>query len=330
MRDVIPFRAGDRSAARHPPDVAVAALPLLRTLRETLERAAVFWTDCRTGERKNRWGVPPLFFFDKHAQAEWAAVRPKEPQFPDLSAIYIGARMQTGAKAWTDAQDLVDDALTLLAGSVEVRRVARAIPGLRAAAEALARVQSKCRLLAGILAIPDDVVILAMYPAARAGWRVRLRGVADLAQFHVLLADAVTGSPARGFLPGPRPDGRVVDAYRDAAVDPDAAVATARFQLYRATALRADGTLPPRFRAADQWWWGHESPAAVPVVAGEQVVLLGDPPYPRAWPAGRQFSLVRGELELLEVLSTQAVENWLRVLAPGAVAAEPRTNRRAA
>jgi hypothetical protein len=147
--------------------------------------------------------------------------------------------------------------------------------------------------------------------------------VADLSQFHVLLADAVTGPPARGLLPGKRPDERVAAAYRDGAVDPDADVATARFQLYRPAALRPDGTLPPAFRGADHWLWGHESPADVPAVGGERVVLLGDPPYPRQWPAGRRFPDVRGELDLLGVLAPAAVEGWLHALT-GVVTAAAR------
>jgi len=329
MRDVIPFRAGNRAADPHrPTDLAVAALPLLRTLRDALERAAGFRDACRRAERRTRWGVPPLFFFDQRAGR--AAEPAARPRFPDPYAAAVARRRPAAARAWADLGDLTADALTLLAGAVEVRRAARAVPRLRAAAAALAPDHPGCRHLAGVLAIPDDEVILALHPAARAGWRVRLRGVADVAQFHVLLADAVTGAPARGFLAGPRPDGRVADAYRDSPVDPAADVATARFQLYRPAALRPDGTLPPPFRAAELWLWGHESPADVPAVGGERVVLLGDPPYPRAWPAGRRFPLIRGELEVLEVLGAGAAGDRIRALAGAGPAEGPAAVRRAA
>jgi hypothetical protein len=149
------------------------------------------------------------------------------------------------------------------------------------------------------------------------GWRTRLRGVADLAQFHVLLA---------GQVPGPKPDPRVVEAYRDGPIDPEADVATARFQMYRAAALGPGGSLPGRFQRPELWLWGHESPADVPAVDGERVVLLGDPPYPRTWPAGRRFPIVRGEVELLDVLGAAAVERWIVTL----TGMEPAPMRRAA
>jgi hypothetical protein len=296
-RDVLPFRAGEANrtaAANRTPDVAFAALPLLRQLRDAFEHAA------RRAKPEARWGVPPLFFFDNEAQAEWEAARPARPARPRPSYA-----------------DLADDALTLLAGSVEVRRAARVVPGLRAGAERLAGDDARARLVAGLLAIPDDEVILALHPAARMGWRARLRGVTDLAQFHVLLADLV---------PGPKPDDRVVEAYRDGVIDPEADVATARFQMYRVEALGPGGSLPGKFRRPDLWLWGHESPADVPAVHGERVVLLGDPAYPRTWPAGRRFPMVRGDVELLEVLGAAAVERWVATL----TGTEPAPTRRAA
>ena len=73
-------RPGDGGAT----DVAYSALSLLRKLAGTLADAGRFIAACRTLEaratkRDRRWGVPPLFFFDKHAQAEWEAVRPTPP-----------------------------------------------------------------------------------------------------------------------------------------------------------------------------------------------------------------------------------------------------------
>jgi hypothetical protein len=329
-RDVIPFRAAPPGRTASTPDIAFAALPLLHKLRDLLAAAAPFRDACRRAEQRKvgRWGVPPLFFFDKAARAEWEADRPAGHRFPDPYAVPVARRYPAAAKAWADLRDLTDDALTLLAGAVEVRRAARAVPRLRAALADLAPDHPGCRRVADVLAVPDDEVILALHPAARAGFRVRLCGVADLFQFNVLLADAATGSPARGLLPGPRPDGRVVDAYRGGPVDPDADVAAARFQLYRPAALRPDGTLPGGFQAPEHWLWGHESPADVPAVRGEKVVLLGDPPYPRTWPVERRVPVLGGELELLDVLTAAAVEAWLRTLTGAEPAAAPA--RRAA
>src|SRR5438876_806337 len=92
-------------------------------------------------------------------------------------------------------------------------------------------------------------------PRRRPPARNTARPVADVYQFHALLAAAVTGDPGRGLLPGPRPDPRVLDAYRDQRPDPDAATATARFQFFRPSALRPDGPVPRGFVGSDHWLW---------------------------------------------------------------------------
>src|SRR4051794_30712417 len=104
-RDILPFRATGEQQPVHAdrsPDVAFAALPLLRQLRDELERAA------RRARAETRWGVPPLFFFDKEAQAEWTVARGVAPVMPRAAVL----------------AELADDALMLLADSVEVRRTA--------------------------------------------------------------------------------------------------------------------------------------------------------------------------------------------------------------
>lgn len=326
-RDVIPFPAARRPArTAAAPDLAFAALPLLRGLSDTLAAAAKFRDACRAAERRaNRWAVPPLFFFDPKFRSECDPKSP--PRFPDPHGVVVARRMPAAARAWADLADLAADAFTLAADSVEVRRTARAVPHLTDRLADLAPDHRLCRELSALLAVPDDLAIVVIHPAARAGWQVVLRGVADLNQFHVLLADAVTGPPARGFLPGPKPNPKVVAAYQDAAVAADD-VATARFQFVCPSGLRADGTLPAGLRGVDHWLWGHESPAAVPAVDGEQVLLLADAAYPRGWPAGRRFPALRGEVRVAEVLSAGQVGDRLAALSGRAVA--PAAGRRAA
>lgn len=164
-----------------------------------------------------------------------------------------------------------------------------------------------------------------IHPAARAGFRVRVQGVSDVGQFHVLLADAVTGSPSRGLLPGPLPPGDVLAAYRDGVADSDESpVAVPRFQMYRPDALRPDGTLPAGVVGAGEWLWPTQPLASVPRLDGERVVLLGEPVIRTGWAAERRLPRVPGELAVLEVMSAAAVGEWLAertgVRAPAAVA----------
>lgn len=275
------------------PDVAFATLPLLRRLRDALTQAI--------RERRSRWGVPTLFFFHDALQAEWEHVRPRPAPSP--------------------LADLIDDALTVMAASVEARHNARALPGL---VEAVAASRDpKAWLLAEVLAIPDDEVVRVIHPAARAGFRILVRGLADVNQFHTLIADAVTGSPRQGLLPGPRPHPRAVAAYRDQPTDPAAAVATARFQLFRPTALQADGTLPAGFGGCDHWLWGTEPLSAIPRENGERVVLLGEPVVRATWDVARKFSWLVGELDVVEVMTSAAVGEWLAARTGRAVPSEP-------
>ena len=279
-------------------DPAFAARPRLARLRDALEQVV----RSLARRRPNRWTEPPVFFFCPQRQAELEAARPAKPRhdrFADLAGRI--------------AAELAE-----LFASVEVRRAARAIFGLREAAAALAPHLPAAKDLAEVLAVPDDETVLVIEPAARAGWRVLVRGVADADQFQLLLTDAGTGVPADGLLPGPPPPARLAAACRDA--DPlipagVPMVAEARFQFFRPSAVRPDGSLPGGFRGSDHWLWGHEPLAAVPRVDGERVVLLGEPAFRRTWEVERRFPAMPAELRLLRVLSPFQVAERLSRLA---------------
>ncbi|MEO2089611.1 MAG: hypothetical protein ABGY75_08970 [Gemmataceae bacterium] len=262
-------------------DLGYSTLTFFARLRDALRSTA-------RSLHADRSGVPRLFFFDRDAQRELAA---------EQSHQMIDPR----------AADLIADALTLLPASVEVRRAARATDGLRGAIAAVAKVHKPARELVELLDVPDDQVVLAIHPEARVGVRVLIRGVADVHQLHVLLAD---------LLPGRRVDSRILDAYLDADPDPDAAVMAARFQMFRPTALRPDGTLPRGFAGSDHWVWGEQSPAALPLESGERVVLLGEPAFAAEWDVGRKFPRLNAEVERVEALGRAEVERWLAARCP--------------
>jgi hypothetical protein len=307
------LRLADRPAGAATSDVAYAALPLLRKLGVTLADAGRFIAACRALEaratkRDRRWGVPPLFFFDRRARAEWEAVRPTPPEFPAPYAADVAKRLPGPAAAWTILPDVLADALTLLYGSPTVRRTARAMPTLLPRAEALAPVVPDCRDLADVLAMPEDEPILCLHPGAGVGVRVRTRGVATVHEFHTLLADAVGPD-----FPGARPGAAVVSAYRGVGLSfGDTPVASARFQMFTPGALAAGGTLPPRFTGSEFWLWGPEPLRVIPRVAGERVVLLGEPVFPMTWEAVRRFPFAPERVDVLDTLDAGAVAEWVR------------------
>lgn len=256
-------RLPGRGAAAPPaPDPAFAARPRLLRLRDAL-----------AGYRpsRNRWGEPAVFFFDPARQAELDAARPHTPERPCAVTELVAAE------------------LPALVESVEVRRTARAIPGLREAAAAVAPHVPAAKDLAELLAVPDDETVLALDPARRAGFRVFVRGVADAARFRSLLLDAIAdhGGPRR----------------------------SAPFLLLRPSAVRADGSIPEGFRGSDHWLWPQQPLASVPRIDRERVVLLAEAPFPMDWEAEPRFPRMAAELRLIDVLNPFQVAERLGRLA---------------
>jgi len=242
------------------------------------------------------WKEPPVFFFDARRQAAFEAARPAAPAADPLA----------------DLASRVEVELADLYASPELRQVARGVDGLRPAAEALAPRLPAAKDLADLLAVPDDESVLVLHPGLRIGLRLAVRGVADVGQLHVLLADA-----AQEVLPGPQVAQRFVTAYRDPGPTSAAGVpmvAEARLQMYTPAALRPDGTLPTGFGGSDHWLWPHATLASVPRVGGDRVVLLGPPAYRVTWEVSRRFPLLAAEVQLLDVLSPFRVADRLSEL----------------
>jgi hypothetical protein len=288
--DTTPPRPAPPRSPHTRPDAGFDALPRLARLAADLA-AAVAARD------RSRWKEPPVFFFDAKRQAAFEAARPATPVADPLA----------------DLAARVNAELPALCASVDLRHVARAVDGLRGAAETLAPRCSAARDLADLLAVPDDEVVTVLHPALRLGMRLVVRGVADVAQFHVLLAGA-----AEEVLPGAQVPHRFVRAYRD--TDPTSAagvpmVAEARLQMYAPAALRSDGTLPLGFGGSDHWLWPNAPLASVPRIDGERVVLLGPPPYRATWEVSRRFPALPAEVQLADVLSPFRVAERLSNLA---------------
>lgn len=285
------------------PDAGFAALPYLTHLRDQLVAA-------QAKRKPGRWKEPPVFFFDRRRQAELESARPTPAAdpFADISAA-ISAELPS------------------LFASAEMRHTARAIDGLRAAAEALAPACSHAKDLADLLAMPDDEAIVVLQPDQRAGFRLAVRGVADVGQFHVLMADALVADPALGLLAEQPFAERFVAACRDVNPATPAGVpmvARARFQLYTPAALRPDGTLPTGMAGCQHWLWPATPLASVPRVNGERIVLIGPPAFAAKWDVARRFSAVVAETCLIETLSPFRVAERLARLIGHPIAPAPQ------
>lgn len=167
-----------------------------------------------------------------------------------------------------------------------------------------------------------DEEMIVLHPALQRGYQIYIRGIRDNFQLHTLLADALVGDPEQGWLPGERPDPRVVAAAKDGPfpragedADNDFPAAEGVFNLWNWQGLQADGTLyetqSDQSQLSRHWIWNEGKPQDIEPFEGVRIVLLGPPPYDRAWSAGRYFPGLPGELEVLEKLSDAQVRDWL-------------------
>lgn len=178
--------------------------------------------------------------------------------------------------------------------------------------------------LACMLNVLDDESLLVLHVEQRKGFDVRISGIADNFQLHTLLAGAVIGKPAQGWVAGKAPSARAVAEFRDATPGPQGgANVTGPFNLCNWTALSPDGTLAEgqTGEATDHWIWNEGWPAEIVPFEGRRVVLLGTPPYARMWRAGRAFSGMVGELTVERTLGAEEVDDWLH-----RIATAPRTS----
>jgi len=260
-----PFRLGA--------DDAYEARRRLIALREALAT--------RTARPQSPWNEPPVFFFDPARQAEFEAachtrVMPNDPLAEQAAAEVIA-----------------------LCESVEVRRMARAIAGL---ADQLVHWKAPAfRMLADLIAVPDDETILVLQPGSRRGFRLHIRGIVDAHQFQVLMLEALADELGIMRLPG-----RFAAFCRDAHPLIAAGVpmvAELPFQMLQPGALRSDATILEGFAACDHWLWGWQPLSVLPRVDGERVVVLGQPAYRQTWEVERRFPAMAAEATLLDVLS---------------------------
>lgn len=289
------------------PDPGYEALSRLARLRSALSEVPA--------PKRSPWKEPPLFFFDHRRDAERVANRAAVPpeQFEAISTL-IAAEMQ------------------MLCASVEARRVARSMDGLQAAALALAPGCPAAKDLVDLLAVPDDEAVLVLHPQSRAGFRLTVRGIADVGQFHILMTAAISSDLNPGALSGRTIPDLFVTACRNSGPPVPAGVPMvmeARFQLYSSAAIQPDGTLPQAMGGCGHWLWPTTPLAAIPRIDGLRVVLLGPPAYRAKWEVRTRFSGMPAELRVVDTLGPfQVAEQLSRLIGKPISPSLPREQER--
>jgi hypothetical protein len=290
------------------PDLAIG--PILAHLPETLAGAAVFIDACeKAAEQEKSAGEG-----DAEGEEE-----EEEGDVVDRFGYQVAQELPEQGQAWLSLRPMSLGAIAMLGRSPQARLQARGMEHLLDRAGYLAGRHPQVSFLHLMLRVLDNEELLVLHPETKRGYQVRISGIADNFQLHLLLADTLIGDPARGLLPGQRPDPRAVAAARDQPVDRRARTAQGVFNLWTWQGLRPDATLPSGMEDSAHWLWNEGTPADIPHFDGVRVVLLGPPPYARSWNASRRFDGMHAELRLEEVLPANVAQEWL-----GRIAQAPR------
>jgi hypothetical protein len=174
--------------------------------------------------------------------------------------------------------------------------------------------------------LPDQTM-LAIHPGQRRGFRVEVKEVATNLELYVLLADAIIGDPAKGFLEGRRPSAKAINALKD----PDHTPKTnpevpLPFHIASWTALKPDGSLPDSDHQRPANWYAFEGvPLEIPPFEGERVMLLQKPSMPRALDIEASFAALTPRVTLKAKLSGAEVDSLLLRMGKAAVKAEAKS-----
>ncbi len=227
------------------------------------------------------------------------------------------------AWAYIAQQPTTLGAIAHLSRSTQLRALARSRPELLQLSVGQDNHNGQTSFLTALLRVLDDERLIVLHPAEQKGFEVRISGIADNFQLHMLLMGSLIGDPQEGWLTGQKPDPALIAVARDAAALPERKAMTGAFNLWNWPALQRDGTLPDGTANGNWWIWNEGTPDEIRVFENVRVVLLGPPPYPRHWNVERRFPRMPGELEVQHVLPPDVVRDWLARIAATPRPAEP-------
>lgn len=291
------------------PDIAVGAI--LERLPEVMKGALAFARACEQAA-----AADPSFKEEDHAE---------EPDNPlsllDISryvaryGMHIAKGRPQGANCWMATEPMCMGTMAMLSRSVAARKSARANAALVKLARDLVAFHARVCFLHMMLQVLDDEVLLVIHVRQQRGYRVQIRGIADNFQLHPLLADALVGDAAKGFLAGERPDPRIVAVAKGEDLAPNTPSASGAFNLVNWTGLGPNGDLPEGQADHAHWIENEGIPADILPFHGTRVVLLSEPSYSRSWKAGRSFPDMLADLRVVEILRPDEVRQWIERIA---------------
>jgi hypothetical protein len=305
------FALGSGTLIERGADVEIPAKAIFERTHEALILATHFGKACLEQAKKH------------HAEDHQKDDSGNEDNELDIEACIeeygssLARQMREEAGGWQALDFLSTAALAIVTRSSHQRTIVRSnTEFMKALQECPADSTLHCLRVA--LNLLENEKIIVLHPELHRGYHIRINNLGLNFELHTLLADALIGDPAQGWLPGQRPDPRVVAAAKDGPVpmpgdrrSKNFPPAEGAFNLWNWRGLQPDGRLPDGYGHSKHWIWNEGQPADIELFEGTRIILLGPPPYHRTWNAGRFFPHINSELEVLEKLPEEQVRQWL-------------------
>ena len=233
----------------------------------------------------------------------------------------VKKKMPLETEAWDALDKIYPAVVSMLSKSKEARLIAQSYSNLKDLALDLIRSIQGAEWLARILSVLDDEDMLIFYPEKDLGYKIRISGISNSYQLHLLLAGALIGDEKDGWIPGTPPDPKLISYMTNTHYIGDART-NGYFEMKNWKASKPDGRLVQMFenykgvRFDYYAIWGGEPAIEIPKFEDIRIVFLelaetGKIKINRNFNARREFQFLDAELKVLEKLPKNKVIDWL-------------------
>lgn len=226
----------------------------------------------------------------------------------------VSQTMPEGESAWIALDLFCRPAVAVLQRDAALRQHFGRDLDLINRAGLLAQHQSSAYYVWALLSVLDDEQLLVIDPSTSRGFDVRIKGVGDNFQLHLLLAAELYGG---GHLDGDDPpEPEVVAAMQGSGPVSVDDFVVGYWNLYNWCGLSPDGELPDGYFDQGQryWIWNEGVPADILTLKDRRIVLLGPSPFVRPWQPTRLFDQLEASLVVERELAPEVVEEWLETI----------------
>lgn len=225
----------------------------------------------------------------------------------------VSARFPEGEASWIALDLFCRPAVSVLLRVRTARRQHADDIAFVNAIGSLSMFQSGAYYVWALLSMLDDEPLTIVEPATRQAWELRMNGVTDNGQLHILLADLLI---THGLLDGEAPEAAAVDVARGVGPQLLDDYVLGNWNLYNWSALKEDGSLPDGYfdQGVQHLIHNEGVPANIWEANGRRTILLGPAPIIRQWRPARLFGPLEASLTLERTLDADEVSALLASL----------------